>query len=71
VLGAAVTVLLGDAIVEFVPYVLPFAAGAFLYIAAADLIPELHKERRSPRIVTQTLSILAGIGVMALLLLLE
>ena len=25
-------------------YVLPFAAGNFLYIASSDLIPELHKE---------------------------
>ncbi len=28
----------------FTPLLLPFAAGGFLYIAASDLIPELHKE---------------------------
>ncbi|MFA5021330.1 MAG: ZIP family metal transporter [Patescibacteria group bacterium] len=29
--------------VEF--FLLPFAAGGFLYIAASDLVPELHKDR--------------------------
>jgi zinc and cadmium transporter len=28
----------------FVTFLLPFTAGGFLYIAASDLIPELHKE---------------------------
>lgn len=29
---------------ENVAFLLPFAAGGFIYIAASDLIPELHKE---------------------------
>ncbi len=29
---------------EFGNYLLPFAAGGFIYIAASDLIPEMHKE---------------------------
>ncbi|MBN2043362.1 MAG: ZIP family metal transporter [Candidatus Aenigmarchaeota archaeon] len=29
---------------ESVGFLLPFAAGGFIYIAASDLIPELHKE---------------------------
>lgn len=29
---------------ESVAFLLPFAAGGFIYIAASDLIPELHKE---------------------------
>jgi zinc and cadmium transporter len=28
----------------FVPFLLPFTAGGFIYIAASDLVPELHKE---------------------------
>ena len=28
---------------------LPFAAGGFVYIAAADLIPELHRENNTGR----------------------
>ncbi len=30
---------------NFAPMLLPFAAGGFFYIAASDLIPELHKEK--------------------------
>jgi zinc and cadmium transporter len=29
---------------ESIAFLLPFAAGGFIYIAASDLIPELHKE---------------------------
>ena len=31
---------------SFMAFLLPFTAGGFLYIAASDLIPELHKEPR-------------------------
>ena len=41
--------------------ILAFAAGGFLYIAAADLIPELHKERDRRRMKETTLWLLAGI----------
>jgi zinc and cadmium transporter len=29
---------------QSIAFLLPFAAGGFIYIAASDLIPELHKE---------------------------
>lgn len=32
-------------------YILPFAAGGFIYIAASDLIPELHKENKEKKIL--------------------
>lgn len=47
---------------------LPFAAGNFLYIAGADLIPELHRESGFRQALLQLLSMVAGIGVMWLLL---
>ena len=48
----------------------PIIAGAFLYIAAADLVPELHHHgtRHIPMIVT---AFLIGVGLMAGLLLFE
>lgn len=46
---------------------LPIAAGNLLYIASADLIPELHKERRFAHNVLQFFALLAGMGVMQLL----
>src|SRR3989339_358505 len=50
---------------------LPIAAGNFLYIAGADLMPELHKETRLPQAALQFLVILLGLGTMQLLTLLE
>jgi zinc and cadmium transporter len=45
-------------------YILPIAAGGFLYIAAADLIPELHKETRTSRTILAFGMFLAGIALM-------
>jgi len=28
-------------------FLIPFAAGSFIYIAGSDLIPELHKENQT------------------------
>jgi zinc and cadmium transporter len=43
---------------------LPFIAGAFVYIAAADLIPELHHHSRGRDAVLLFVSFLVGIGLM-------
>ncbi len=44
------------------PVLLPFAAGAFAYIALADLIPELHRRRRPGESLAQfSLMILGAI----------
>lgn len=50
---------------------LPFSAGAFIYIASTDLIPELHKEPDLRRSAVQLAALLVGIGVMASLLLVD
>ncbi len=44
-----------------------FAAGGFLYIATADLLPELHKERAFKKSLQQILCILLGIGAIWIL----
>lgn len=46
VIGAIFGSLLANQAAGFVPYFLPIAAGGFIYIAASDLIPELHKEEK-------------------------
>ena len=51
--------------------VIPFSAGAFVYIAATDLIPELHKEPELGKSFVQLAALLTGVGIMAALLLLE
>ena len=51
---------------QVLPYVLAFAAGNFLYVAMADLIPDLHRGN-SVGGVRQVLLIAAGIVTIALL----
>jgi zinc and cadmium transporter len=43
---------------------LPFAAGGFIYIAASDLIPELHKEKDRGRSLKYFLTFLIGVVFM-------
>ena len=45
-------------------YLLPFAAGGFIYIGASDLIPELHKEENKGKTIGAFLFFLAGILLM-------
>jgi len=45
-------------------YLLAFAAGGFIYIAASDLIPELHKETKTFVSVVQFVLLVAGISLM-------
>ena len=52
-------------------YLLPFAAGTFIYIASADLIPELHKEHGLRASVWQFVMLLLGFALMYSLTLLE
>ena len=48
-----------------VPYVMGISAASFIYIAAADLLPNLHRKGRST--LSQLLVLLAGVGMMLLL----
>jgi zinc and cadmium transporter len=45
ILGGAIGFLFKETLVPLIPFVLLFAAGSFLYIAASDFIPEFKKER--------------------------
>jgi zinc and cadmium transporter len=51
--------------------ILPMAAGGFIYIAVADLIPELHKTKEARSSLLQLVAVLTGITLMALLTLVE
>ena len=69
--AGAVLVLLTTKIGAVEDLLLPFTAGAFVYIASTDLIPELHKEPKMMQSLVQLAGLVAGIGVMAALLALE
>lgn len=47
-----------------VTFLLPFAAGNFIYIAAADLIPEIKHEENARLNVIHLFSFLAGLGLL-------
>lgn len=50
------------------PYVLAIAAASFVYIAVADLVPELHKARRQLTAMSAQVGLMAiGIAAVALL----
>ncbi|MFA6089334.1 MAG: ZIP family metal transporter [Candidatus Woesearchaeota archaeon] len=71
ILGAVIVLLIGNKVEMFSLYILPITAGGFIYIAASDLIPEMHKETKISRSLLQLLMILLGVGVMALMLFFE
>lgn len=45
-------------------YLLPFAAGGFIYIAASDLIPEIHKDNKASRAVISYLLFIVALVFM-------
>jgi len=45
-------------------FLIPWAAGGFIYIALADLIPELHREREARRLLLQLVAVFLGLGLM-------
>lgn len=67
VLGAILVLVFGGE--NFLAnFLVPFAAGGFIYIASADLIPELHKHTQIKRSFWQLVTFILGIGLMVLLL---
>lgn len=64
VLGAVVAVILGARISGFSDLIIPFTAGGFIYIATADLIPELKKETAVHKSLYQLASIIGGVLIM-------
>jgi zinc and cadmium transporter len=67
IIGAAAMLLFGAQVPQAVPYVLAFAAGNFLYVAMADLIPNLHRGSLDRSAVRQVVLITLGIATMVAL----
>ena len=70
-IGVVFAVSLSGISSSFFVFILPFAAGNFLYIAGSDLIPELHEHVSVQASLLQLFFFVAGIIVMAAILLLE
>ena len=71
VLGAIIAILVSQLIPHLTTFLIPFAAGSFIYIAGSDLVPELHKETNAKKSAIQLLISILGVVVMMALLLLE
>ena len=67
VLGGILGFFATHAMTQFASYLLPVAAGGFLYIAAADLIPELKHETSTKRTISMVATFLLGIVIMMLI----
>lgn len=71
ILGTIFAFLLGDVGESFIVWILPLAAGGFIYIAVADLIPELHKTKIFRHSLLQFLAVGLGVVLMFALTFLE
>jgi zinc and cadmium transporter len=61
-IGAVLAVLALDWLPQMNEYILSVAAAGFLYVAMADLIPDLHRGRVDARTFRQLALAIAGIG---------
>ncbi len=67
VLGVVAMWLAVESLPSMLPFVLPFAAGNLLYVAMADLIPDLHRGTIDASAIRQILLMAAGIMTMVVL----
>lgn len=72
ILGVISLWAIGGQNIDISNYLLPITAGGFLYLAASDLIPELHRHQaKVSSSLGQLFFILLGVALMLLLLLLD
>lgn len=67
IVGAVAVLVLHNSMPDIERYLLPLVAGNFLYIAIADLLPELHKQTQMRHAVTQLAAAALGLLMMVLL----
>ena len=65
-LGGAVGYVLVDALHDWLPYFLVVASSSFVYVALADLIPQLQKRLSARETAAQILWLSVGIGMVVL-----
>jgi zinc and cadmium transporter len=66
VLGTVITLMIGTRVESLSHWVLPVAAGGFIYLAGTDLMPELNKDRSSRNSLIQLIMIIAGLALIYL-----
>jgi zinc and cadmium transporter len=68
VLGVVLTLILSSYGETLIHFLIPFTIGSFIYIAVADLIPEMHKEVAVWKSLLQFFFFIIGIALMFLIL---
>ena len=63
-IGALITILLTQSVVQILPYVLAFAAGAMIYVVVEELIPESQDGEHSN---VGTIGVAIGFVIMMIL----
>lgn len=72
IVGVIIGLILGTRSGAFIASIVPFAGGAFIYIAGSNLIPELLRENRGLRdLLQQFFAFMLGISIMYGLLFIE
>jgi zinc and cadmium transporter len=69
--GAALFFVIGEYAIPLTAYFVPLTAGGFIYIAVADLIPELQKTKWFRDSLYQLAAVICGVVAMAALTLFE
>ncbi len=67
IVGAIGTLWLDAFFTNISLYVLPLAAGGFVYLAGSDLIPELHREKTVSKNIVQLIIVLIGLALMLII----
>lgn len=66
IVGGILGYIASHTMTQFAYYLIPIAAGGFIYISAADLIPELKHETSTKRTISMIATFLLGVIIMVL-----
>ena len=66
IIGGVVGLILVGRLEGFTEFIIPFAAGNFLYIAASNLVPQLHRDCKLKDTLLHLFAIVLGIGIITL-----
>jgi zinc and cadmium transporter len=69
IIGAIVGIILSNKLINFNNFVIPFAVGNFLYIAASNLVPQLHRHCDIKDTLIHIFAIIVGILIITLIVL--
>lgn len=65
IVGTILGLFLASTATEFTSFIIPFAAGNFIYIAASNLVPELHRHCGAKETFIHIIAIILGVAIMA------